>query len=159
MIKIFQNHFGGSDAPLEEQGNCFQACVATVLQIPLEKAFDCRPMPGEKWFAKFNEWLEQYNLGCIFLEANNETIPCTMLKGLHIAEHMSKTLYNGERHVVVICDGVFLHDPNPYANHRGKFQGVYLFVPLKAYRMILGRITDERPGTPVCNDSPGDISR
>ena len=136
MAGVFQTRFGGSNAPLEEQGNCFQACVATVLRIPLSEAFDCRPIPGERWFAEFNEWLEQYGLGCIFLEAQNETVLATILKGVHIAEHMSETLYNGERHAVVIIDGALVHDPNPYAERQGKLQGVYLFVPLEACRMV-----------------------
>ena len=117
MNKVFQTRFGGHYAPLENQGNCFQACVATVLQMPLEEAYDCTGIQEEEhWFDDFNKWLSQYNLGCIFVEHSAEKpISGSAFKGIQIAECMRKTLYHGERHVVVIQDGQLLHDPHPKA--------------------------------------------
>ncbi|KKL82824.1 hypothetical protein LCGC14_1980900 [marine sediment metagenome] len=136
MLRVYQTTFGGSKATLEQQGNCFQACVATVLGIPLEEAYDCRGIQdGEDshWFDDFNKWLERYGLGCIFIESNKD-IPAAVSgwPGIHIAECRSATLYNGERHVVVIRDGDLLHDPIPDAKEQGEMQGIYLFVPLNA---------------------------
>ena len=140
MFKVDQTHFSGKDAPLEEQGNCFQACVATVLQIPLEEAFDIRGVQDEgDWVGEFNEWLKQYGLGCIYIFSSEENpIKTTEFKGLCIAECMSETLYQGERHVVVMHNHFeVLHDPNPNAKGRiGNFQGVYIFVPLEPYKLV-----------------------
>ena len=67
MFKVNQTCFGGKDAPLEQQGNCFQACVAMVLQIPLEEAFDSRNIQDDgDWVGEFNKWLERYGLGCVY---------------------------------------------------------------------------------------------
>lgn len=49
MTPVLQTRFGSPD------GNCFQACVASVLEIPLEEAADI--MDEEDWFAAFQEWL------------------------------------------------------------------------------------------------------
>ncbi len=140
MFKVDQTSFGGKDAPLEQQGNCFQACVATVLQMPLEEAFDCRGVQDEGDFVgEFNNWLEQYGLGCIYIFSSQENpIKTTEFKGLFIMEQMSETLYQGERHVVVGRNHFeIFHDPNPNARGRaGDFQGVYVFVPLEPYKLV-----------------------
>lgn len=139
MFKVYQDRFCGRDAPKEQQGNCFQACVATVLQMPLEEAFDCcLHEDDEKWFDEFNEWLEQYGLGCIWLEMPKDNKPATsVFKGIHIVECMSPNLYHGERHAVVVKEGwELLHDPLPSAKEQGEIQGVYIFVPLEPYKMV-----------------------
>lgn len=139
MIKVFQTRFGGKDAPTEKQGNCFRACVATILQMPLEEAFDCIGVQDDRqeWLTEFNKWLEKYGLGCIWLESSKENPAiCTAFVGLHIAECMSTTLYCGTRHVVVVRDGLLFHDPNPNATKQGEMQGIYIFVPLEAHRLV-----------------------
>lgn len=137
MFKVDQTQFGGKDAPAEQQGNCFQACVATLLQIPLEEAFDSRYIEAEDWIGEFNKWLEPYGLGCVFLYYSEEhPLKTTGFKGIAIAELMSATLYNGERHVVVVRDHLdLLHDPLPGAKEQGDLQGVYVFSPLEPYKM------------------------
>ncbi len=68
----------------------------------------------------------------------------TEIKGLSIAVCMSKTLYHGERHVVVTHNhNELFHDPNPNAKEQGELQGVYIFVPLEAYRLVR-RLKGER---------------
>lgn len=37
MKPVMQTLFGGCDGPPEQLGNCFPACLATVLEIPLEE--------------------------------------------------------------------------------------------------------------------------
>ena len=139
MKKIDQTTFGGKDAPVAEQGNCFQACVATVLQMPLEEAYSCIGIQAHAdWLGDFNKWLEQYGLGCFYIFHTKENpVKTTEIKGFCIAECMSETLYNGERHTVVMKDHFELfHDPNPHAKEQGELQGVYIFVPLEPYRLV-----------------------
>ena len=138
MFTVDQTRFGGANAPKEQQGNCFQACVATVLQLPLEEAFDCRGIQDEDWIGEFNKWLEQYGLGCIYVFHTTEhPIKSMGMKGLSIAELMSETLYEGERHVVVMRGHYeVFHDPNPNAKKQGELQGVYIFVPLEPYKLV-----------------------
>jgi len=134
MKKVYQTTFGGLDAPKEKQGNCWQACVASILEIPLDEAFDCRPYWGQtdgKWFDRFNEWLAKYGLTCIAMDHTEEKgLPSSPFLGYHIAEFTSCTLKNGEGHVCVIHNGEVVHDPNPHAEKVGKAMGIYLFVAL-----------------------------
>ena len=146
MTKVYQTRFGGYDKPLAERGNCFQACVATVLQIPLEEAFDCWSYPEEDWWDEFNKWLEKYGLNCFYLEMPLDYIPIpAAFPGIYIGEYMSTNLSHGERHVVVVKDGwELVHDPDPLpkAKGQGEIQGVYMFVPLKPYRLVNEFIRD-----------------
>lgn len=138
MFEVYQDRFGGDDAPIDKQGNCFQACVATILQMPLEEAFDCCSYPDDMWFDEFNKWLKQYGLGCIFVEHSMEKpIPHTEFIGLYMVQCQSETLYQGNHHVVVASDGEFLHDPHPLANGQlGDCRGIYIFVPLEPYKLV-----------------------
>ncbi|MCH6575571.1 MAG: hypothetical protein IH795_10285, partial [Bacteroidetes bacterium] len=40
VIPVNQTKFGGSDAPIEEQGDCFRACLASILELALDEVFD-----------------------------------------------------------------------------------------------------------------------
>mgnify|MGYP001592315282 FL=1 len=139
MIKINQTRFGGSDSPISEQGNCFQACLASILEIPLEDAFDCCPfdtptdekrLERHPWWVAFNEWLSQFGLGSIWLEFKPTPPTITQLLGYHLAEVKSHTLKSGN-HCVVIHDGELVHDPNPKSKvDSDDLIGVYILVPL-----------------------------
>ncbi|KKL84801.1 hypothetical protein LCGC14_1961060, partial [marine sediment metagenome] len=37
MKPIYQTRFAGPDAPVAEQGNCFAACLASILECSLEE--------------------------------------------------------------------------------------------------------------------------
>jgi len=134
MKKIYQTTFGGVDAPKEERGNCWQACVASILEVPLDEAFDCRPYWDQndgKWFDDFNAWLKKYGLACIAMDHTEEKpLPSTAFMGYHLGEFTSRTLTNGETHICVIHNGDVVHDPNPRAKDIGDAKGIYLFVPL-----------------------------
>ena len=50
-------------------GNCFQACVASVLELPLEAVPDfCN---GADWFLEFSKWILQFNLSVIRIETGD----------------------------------------------------------------------------------------
>jgi len=38
VITVTQTIAGGPDAPPEKQGNCFAACIASILELPLDRA-------------------------------------------------------------------------------------------------------------------------
>ena len=140
MIPVYQTRFGGLSAPREEQGNCFQASLASILEPPLEEAFDCvafdeaaegSRFEHQPWFEALQSWLAEYGLAAIYQEV--ESLPVsTSYCGYHIAEVKSRTLQDGSRHAVVLLDGVLVHDPNP--NSQGltaeDFLAIYLLIPL-----------------------------
>ena len=130
MKEIKQTWIGGSDAPKNGEGNCFQACVASILEIPLEGSFNHGLFSDEEWFQKFNEWLSQYGLASIFIECNpDKPMNSTPLLGIHIAE--METAKSSLKHAVVIDGDKIVHDPMPYSNSKEyNCCGVYFFVPL-----------------------------
>ncbi len=109
MWRIYQDKFG-------EEGNCFEACVASLLQIPLVQIPYLSGMHGY-WFENITDWLKKtfalllipviipsdYPSGCqldIFLKAGAYYILCG----------------EGPRnlpHACVARMGKIVHDPHP----------------------------------------------
>lgn len=139
MKKVYQTRFGGTDSPMREQGNCFQASLASLFEIRMEEAFYSiphyrkddvgKPVDESLEFIEFNKWLSRYGFQTIYIQAF--PLPrMTTLRGFHLMEVESSTLKKGETHIVVIHDGEVVHDPNPNAKEIGKTVGVYLIVPM-----------------------------
>lgn len=137
MIPVYQTKFKGSDAPKSEQGNCFQACIASILEIPLEEAFDDKLCEEHEWFDNFNEWLEDFNLACILIpvgksESGKEYAPGTTYLGYHIMRFDSINLaHPDDGHVCVSLDGTVVHNPVPTqgVSDVGEYKGTFLLVP------------------------------
>lgn len=54
-----QNRFGGSDAPAGQRGNCFSACIAALLNLPLQLVpnfYDTDETSEQQW-AVIQHWL------------------------------------------------------------------------------------------------------
>ena len=133
MNLVNQTTFGGKDASVENQGNCFQACLATVLQMPIEEVFDIRPYPIAEWVDRLNEWLLDFNLACVFVKTTmDDPAPITGYPGLCIAQLTDGKDY----HAVVIQDEDIIHDPMPDREMKGGCDGIYLFVSVKPYRNV-----------------------
>lgn len=148
MIKIHQTKFRGVDAPIGERGNCWQASVASILELPLEEVPDIQLYDEELvWFDKFREWLELYGLGAIGLATGGNIT----IQGYHIMECKSTTLKNGELHVVVGLNGEVVFDPNPNATTLGEVVDYIVFTVLDPARErkhlpIIGGGTDGTVG-------------
>ena len=141
MKKVFQTTFGGADAAPEDRGNCFQAAVASIFELPLEEGFDCRPYYEEEKemvglpmemapsFTAFREWLQARGFDCMFIQVDPDPPQSTSLLGYHLVEAKSTTLEDAH-HILVSKDGEIVHDPNPNAEEVGKWYGVYLIIPV-----------------------------
>jgi hypothetical protein len=111
MRPVYQTKFGGSDAPEEEQGNCMQACLASIFEIPLEDAPEFTGLINSgAWFTHLQAWLKKRNLTLLMLPAKPVDIP----HGFAMAGVLSKTLPKPEDgHMIVVQNGLPVHDPNP----------------------------------------------
>lgn len=99
MQAIDQTTFG------EGLGNCFSACVASILELPIEEV----PFFGadELWWTRFAEWLEARNLYPVCLKHRPGRAPV----GYHILSGKSP---RGEfMHSVVAKGEDIVHDPHP----------------------------------------------
>ena len=133
MIKVYQTRFRGMDAPVGERGNCWQAAVASILELRPETVPDIQIYDDDMvWFDKFREWLEQYGLGAIGLSTRGNIT----LQGYHLIECKSTTLKNGELHVVVGLNGEVVHDPNPNATTLGEVVDYIIFTALNPAKVI-----------------------
>lgn len=110
MIPVAQTRFGGPDAPSEEAGNCYAACVASILELPIDELPDATPdqAGGEEWQEVWGRWfrgrgLITYNL--VRGEGNDAPFA-----GYTIGSVASR--HGDYDHAVVCRDGEVVWDPN-----------------------------------------------
>ena len=121
MIPVDQNKFG------KDIGNCFQASVASILELSLDEVPDfCNLYGDEDWFFKLGEWLTERGLGIISFERpkDDEGWDKSVLK--YTAQFQSKIYWigsgpniNGVAHSVVFLGIEMVHDPNPNNQRTG----------------------------------------
>lgn len=113
-------------------GNCFVACLASILEYPIEKiphfaeiicdnreTFHC---DIELWYAEINKFLEQFSLQYFSVWADDYAIKHT--KGFHIIEGQSPR----GAHAVVGKDGKMVFDPHPKNEGLVKVENFGLFI-------------------------------
>ncbi|HYX72428.1 MAG TPA: hypothetical protein VE732_06640 [Nitrososphaera sp.] len=98
MIPVEQTLFTYPD------GNCFAACVASILELPLEAV---PHFQDDDWYEKWQEWLAERNLYFIYL--GHEKSSGWRPKGLAIAN----VLCGDIRHAVVCLNGEMVWNPHP----------------------------------------------
>ena len=111
MKPVPQTLFGGSDAPENEQGNCMAACLASIFDVGLEDVPNfAGSIVSGGWFVTLQDWLRARNLSILMLPASPLDVPA----GYAMAAVLSKTLSKPEDgHMVVVRNGLLVHDPNP----------------------------------------------
>lgn len=124
MIPVDQTTFGPlrSDIASREVrvGNCFSACVASILELPIDDVpqFNTPPSfdvvePDAAWWERFKEWLAVRCLFAVCFDRRPDSEPPPgWPKGYSIAGGMSPR-NKGVMHAAVCLDGVLVHDPNP----------------------------------------------
>lgn len=123
MIKVDQTTFGAD-------GNCFSACVASVLELPLDEV---PRFVGDGWWMRFVVWCAERDLIPVFIPRDHETlIPGRAPAGYTLVGGTPMRDGNpGPRlHECVALDGVIVHDPNPCRNGLIKIDDYIVFVPL-----------------------------
>lgn len=128
MIPVFQTRFSSAD------GNCYAACIASVLEIPIEVV----PWPSAGEMADVDSWQPYVGRLQDFCHA----------RGFHILmlEHrqgFSPPGYaiagadtnHGTMHAIVCLDGEIAHDPFPGGMPVSAPRDWTLFVPLDPARL------------------------
>ena len=122
MLPIMQTRFGFPNehdlSPDEPPGNCYQACIASILGLELKLVpdiADCwlpgRPMKEiwERYFKRLLEWLSEFNLTTVEVSLQNtepDWLPCyEILTGESPRANF--------KHSVVGWNGEIKHDPHP----------------------------------------------
>jgi hypothetical protein len=129
--RVFQTRFGGAEALPEEKGDCFQACVATLLGIPLEDAFDAneayrRWKSGElgesmraHWFLQFEDWCELRGFRVL---VEQEPIGGVLALAAVASPALRDTEGKPEGHEVLAIGWEVVHDPNERYAERKSYE-------------------------------------
>jgi len=120
---VNQTKFGGSLDPVDEQGDCMRAALATLIGVPLDQAFDFNTAyathddGGRHWWWQFTDWLRERGWYVI-----QSPYP---LDGLSLADVHSETLRKEDGtpdlHTVVANRDEMWHDPNPRSRVRESY--------------------------------------
>lgn len=121
MKPIMQTKFGA------DEGNCFAACVASMLEINIDDVPDFYTLAQEKkshWSILFEQWLlENYEIYPLFLYEHHQ------LPVFYIAGGDS---WRDIPHSVIYKTGEMVHDPHPDGTGIRGVEDVCLFIPVSA---------------------------
>jgi hypothetical protein len=114
-----------------ERGNCLSACVASLLEIPIEWVPDfTRELSGPvtPQPLKLNAWLNSVGLEALYYETDimhpNHGCP----DGYYIMTGWSP---RGRPHVVIASGKTIVHDPHPTRVGLTRIDGFILLQPLR----------------------------
>ncbi len=88
-------------------GNCFGACVASILELPVEEVWEAGALDGDEFWLGWKSWLESRGWSFVHILAGAWFLPP---RGHAIANGDSD---RGLPHSVVMLDGKMVHDPHP----------------------------------------------
>lgn len=104
MKPVMQTKRGGEDAPLEERGDCLNAALASILEVPIERVV-ISWSEDEHWWDSTQRAVKDH--GYELVVASTHIWPGTYW----IATVPSLNLGGGETHAIVMRDGEVAHDP------------------------------------------------
>ena len=108
MKPVDQTRFSPTEMPL---GNCFGACVASILEAPLSDVLDDGEMlQGELWWRTWEAWLNQRGFGLVHL---GDYPPAWFLPAKGYSIMSGKSPRGDFLHSVVALNGELVHDPHP----------------------------------------------
>lgn len=88
-----------------QTGDCFAACIASILEIPLE---DVPNVANKKnWWNEIDEWLKDRNLRFVEFEEYTDW----WMNGLYSIMIGDSPNFDNIRHCVVGLNGKIVHDP------------------------------------------------
>lgn len=106
MKEIRQTKFGA-------EGNCFTACLASMLDLEIDKVPDFANMverKGQNWFNRVQGWLYRRNIECLFIVTES---PEVTFKGIYCIEIGDCERSTVATHAVILKNGLFHFDPHP----------------------------------------------
>jgi SPP1 gp7 family putative phage head morphogenesis protein len=113
MIPVFQTRFGG-------KGNCMQAAASSFLELPLASVPDFGNQKGDA-FTRMRVFFERHGYQLL-----RQTPPPDRFY------FVTGTSTQGHEHIVIYCNGVLVHDPNPHGGGLVRIDGVLWPRPMRA---------------------------
>lgn len=119
MIAVMQTKFG----PVE--GNCFSACIASILEIPLDD-IPADLITRTHWFRAINEWLRDSGRPWRMVCSREWLGASLQLDGVYSIAAGCST--RGILHAVVQLGEEMVHDPHPDGTGIASVESRFLFV-------------------------------
>jgi len=117
MKPVYQTEFG------EQRGNCLQACVASVLELPLENVpHFCLE---ENWVMALASFLSRFGLAPLIFDFDACQADDWKPTGFHLIGGKSP---RGILHSVVGYNGEIVHDPHPASDGLRTIEDYLVFV-------------------------------
>jgi hypothetical protein len=114
MIPVDQTTFG------HPGGNCFSACVASLLHLGIDEVPYFMSNPGD-WFVRFADWLKPFGLFPLHLQVKGWDVPDVYC------------ILGGKSprgpHAVVGLSTRMVHDPHPSRDGLAEVEDITLLVP------------------------------
>ncbi len=111
-----------------ERGNCFSACIASLLEIPIEIVpnfiSERHDVPQS---ALLNQWLAPLNLHALYCETDIMHPEHAVPDGFYI---LTGTSPRGRLHVVIAAGKEIVHDPHPSRAGLTEVDGFVVILPL-----------------------------
>lgn len=155
MKKVYQTERG-------RRGNCFAACVASILELPLGGMPEYLDEEGNgvpHWLDRWGKFLRPHGLGIVYIRQAAGGV-CLPPPGYAIMAAAAPTAEDPENlHAVVCRDGEVVHDPlDNVKPNRGEYvpDHWYVFTALDPVRPLqtratLQKIAGRRPCLAVAN--------
>jgi len=105
-----QTKFAGAEAPADERGDCFAACLASITGVSVDAVPNFCAFDGA-WMDRANAWLVERGLMLVTFEGD----PFREMREYrqHAIMIASGPGPRGHRHCVLWRDGALFHDPHP----------------------------------------------
>lgn len=96
-------------------GNCFAACIASILELPIENVPNFRGRDHD-WWHEWQQWLQPYNLALLGWSSDDlgdEEVRADTLRGYTICTVRYDSSNEGISHSVVALNGEIVWNPHP----------------------------------------------
>lgn len=143
MIRVEQTRFGGLGSPIEERGNCYMACLASIFELPLGEGGVPDVASDDSGWDDIDRFMNEHGIFLVTLtipmEENLRTWP------VYCLAHVDSYFYPPEEwepnHICVAFNGEIVWNPNPkdprpYSEIKPKL--FTIFYPLDPARLVRG---------------------
>ena len=94
-----------------EGGNCFSACIASVLEIGINEVPNVAK--DFAWFQIMDEFVNKYGYGLYLMERKEIPVSDIWCKHAYIIANGQSPRHENRTHSVVYKNGKMVHDPHP----------------------------------------------
>ena len=95
-----------------KHGNCMQACVASLFELPLNEIPNFMKDGGDRYDYHLQKWCKKKNLLCLDVSIEDEHL-LKYFKDIYLIGVGISPRDSNNNHAVIIKNGKIIHDPHP----------------------------------------------